>query len=58
MEVFELQSREYKMSILSPQIPVLSVEAACTQGWDKVSAKLDAIRASSNNYYNCEEHFG
>ncbi|XPS72523.1 Transketolase [Ascochyta lentis] len=34
-EIFENQSHRHRISVLSPRIPVLSVEAACTRGWGK-----------------------
>lgn len=37
MEVFDAQPMDYRLSILPPGQPILSVEAASTQGWDKYS---------------------
>ncbi len=34
-ELFEEQDREYKESVLPPEIPTLSVEAGATWGWSK-----------------------
>ncbi|EGD81735.1 transketolase [Salpingoeca rosetta] len=36
-ELFDAQSQEYKESVFTPGVPVLSVEAQCTQGWEKYS---------------------
>lgn len=35
-EVFDAQEKAYKLSVLAPRTPILSVEALSTQGWDKV----------------------
>lgn len=32
-ELFREQSDEYKRSVLSQNVPIVSIEAACTQGW-------------------------
>jgi len=34
-EVFDVQSREYKLSVLKDGVPILSVEALCTMGWER-----------------------
>eukprot|EP01147_Barroeca_monosierra_P007368 gene7368-7689_t len=36
-ELFEQQSQEYKESVFTPGVPVLSIEALTTQGWEKYS---------------------
>lgn len=37
LEVFDKQPMTYRTSVLVPGIPILSVEAGSTQGWDKYS---------------------
>lgn len=37
MELFAKQSHEYKESVLTPGVPIISVEAASTFGWDRYS---------------------
>jgi transketolase len=36
-EVFDAQSKEYRLSVLKPGIPILSVEVMSTLGWEKYS---------------------
>jgi len=36
-EVFDAQTKEYRLSVLPDNIPVLSVEALCTMGWERYS---------------------
>lgn len=36
-EVFDAQTKEYRLSVLPDGIPILSVEAACTLGWERYS---------------------
>ncbi|QKX62226.1 uncharacterized protein TRUGW13939_09385 [Talaromyces rugulosus] len=36
-EVFDAQTKEYRLSVLPDGIPVLSVEAATTMGWERYS---------------------
>lgn len=36
-EVFDQQDEEYRLKVLPAGTPILSVEAASTQGWEKVS---------------------
>ena len=37
MEVFDTQPMTYRSSVLVPRIPILSVEAGSTQGWERYS---------------------
>lgn len=37
MEVFDAQCYDYRVSVLPAGMPIMSVEAASTQGWDKYS---------------------
>jgi len=34
-EVFDVQSKEYKLSVLTDGVPILSVEALSTMGWER-----------------------
>lgn len=36
-EVFDQQDQSYRLKVLPSDTPIMSVEAACTQGWEKVS---------------------
>merc|ERR1711865_491665 len=36
-ELFEQQSKEYKLSVFPAGVPVLSVEASCSMTWDRYS---------------------
>ncbi|KAK4861557.1 hypothetical protein LT330_003592 [Penicillium expansum] len=36
-EVFDAQSKEYRLQVLPDGIPILSVEACCTMGWERYS---------------------
>lgn len=36
-EIFDQQDRDYRLQVLPAGTPILSVEAASTQGWEKVS---------------------
>lgn len=47
-EVFEAQDKAYKLSVLAPGPPILSVEALSTQGWDKVS-RLEHLQSDLLN---------
>ena len=43
-ELFEEQSKEYRRGVLLPGVPVLSVEAGVTMGWQKYTgAKGDSL---------------
>ena len=37
MEVFDAQPMAYRLSVLVPGMPIMSVEAGSTQGWDRYS---------------------
>jgi transketolase len=37
MEVFDAQPMAYRLSVLVPGTPIMSVEAGSVQGWDKYS---------------------
>ncbi|OHT05615.1 transketolase family protein [Tritrichomonas foetus] len=60
MEIYNTQSKEYKRSVFPKDVPVLSVEAACSFGWERYSHKhvgVDTfgLSAPANKVY---EHFG
>ena len=49
-ELFEAQSQEYKESVFTPGLPVLSIEAMSTFGWDRyahASVGIDRFGASA-----------
>ena len=41
-EVFDAQSKEYRLSVLPDGIPILSVEAASTLGWERSHPRVSA----------------
>ena len=60
MELFESQSSEYKTQVLPPNIPVLSVEASTSIGWDRYAQhhiSIDGFGASGK-LKDLQEYFG
>jgi len=59
-ELFEKQSREYKLSVFPDGVPVLAVEAGSTLGWDKYSHAVLGIDqyGVSGKYQDVYKHFG
>ena len=60
VEVFRAQSDSYKESLLPKGVPTLSVEAACTSGWDEFSTAQVGINVfgASAPGGTCLEKFG
>jgi transketolase len=59
-ELFEQQSMEYKKSIFIPNVPVLSVEAAGMQGWDRYAHSHIGMKTfgASGPYKDVYKKFG
>jgi len=59
-ELFEKQSREYKLSVFPDGVPVLGVEAGSTLGWSKYSHAVIGIDryGSSGKYQDVYKHLG
>ncbi|CAE7179034.1 tkt, partial [Symbiodinium pilosum] len=60
VEVFRAQSDSYKDSLLPKGVPALSVEAACTTGWEEFSTAQVGINVfgASAPGGTCLEKFG
>ncbi|OKL63945.1 Transketolase [Talaromyces atroroseus] len=58
-EVFDAQSKEYRLSVLPDGIPILSVEAASTLGWERYSHEQFGINrfGASGPYKQVYEKF-
>jgi transketolase len=59
-ELFDEQTDAYKQSVLTPGVPVMSVEAGCTLGWAKYShaqVGVDTFGASAPGGA-CQKEFG
>lgn len=57
-ELFEAQDADYRMSVLAPRVPVLSVEAAATFGWSRwadAHVGIDRFGASAPGAVNLRE---
>jgi transketolase len=59
-ELFREQSRNYKLSILAQGVPVVSIEAGCTQGWQEWAHVPIGIHTfgASGPYKHVYEKFG
>lgn len=59
-ELFDEQPESYKVSVFPPSVPVLSVEAACTFGWQKYATHTIGIDSfgSSGPYQEVYAKYG
>ena len=60
MELFDIQSEEYKQEILTPNVPVLSIEASSSFGWQKYAQHHISIDefGASGKLKDLQEHYG
>jgi len=60
-ELFDEQSEDYRLSVFTPGVPVLSVEAAGPHGWHKYAHAVWGINnrfGASGTSKDCLEYFG